>query len=145
MSQEYVEIVRAATEAGNNPEGVARLARGDFDFTFIDPEIEWDATGVRDLVPDLADVYRGHEGVRIYWRRWFEAWRGLEFEVQDVLDAGDEIVVLIRNQRQWGRYTDIATELPPYALVYTFRDGKIVRWRAFPEQDEALKAVGLSE
>jgi len=110
-----------------------------------DPEIEWDATGARDLVPDLADVYRGHEGVRIYWRRWFEAWRGLEFEVQDVLDAGDEIVVLIRNQRQWGRYTDIATELPPYALVYTFRDGKIVRWRAFPEQDEALKAVGLSK
>jgi ketosteroid isomerase-like protein len=145
VSQEYVEIVRAATEAGNNPEGVARLARGDFDFTFIDPEIEWDATGARDLVPDLADVYRGYEGVRTYWRRWFEAWRGLEFEVQDVLDAGDEIVVLIRNQRQWGRYTDIATELPPYALVYTFRDGKIVRWRAFPEQDEALKAVGLSE
>jgi hypothetical protein len=54
-------------------------------------------------------------------------------------------VVLICNQRQWGRYTGIVTELPPYALVYTFRDGKVVRFRAFPDQGAALKAVGLAE
>src|SRR6267378_3061829 len=140
MSEANVEVVRAATEAVKNPEGIARLARGDFDSTFIDPEIEWDATqGARDLVPDLADVYFGHEGVRTYWRRWLEAWRDLEFEVQDYLDAGDEVVVLICNQRQWGRYTGIVTELPPYALVWTVRDGKIVRFRAFRDHDQALK------
>ena len=139
-------MVRAATEAVKNPEGIVRLARGDVDFTFIDPEIEWDATqGARDLVPDLADVYWGHEGVRTYWRRWLEAWRYIEFDVQDILDAGDEIVVLICNQRQWGRYTGIASELPPFALVYTFRDGKVVRFRSFPDHDKALKAVGLAE
>ena len=143
MSQENVEIVRAATAAASNPDGLALLAHGDLDLTFIDPEIEWDASG--DLVPDLAGVYWGHEGVRTYWRRWLEAWRALEFEVQDILDAGDEVVVLIRNQRQWGRYTGIATELPPYALVYTFRDGKVVRFRSFPNHESALKAVGLAE
>ena len=145
MSQEYVEMVRAATEAVNNPEGLALLAHGDLDFTFIDPDIEWDASQAGDLVPDLADVYWGHEGVRTYWRRWLEAWRDLEFEVQDILDAGDEIVVLICNQRQWGRYTGIATELPPYALVYTFRDAKVVRFRSFPDHESAVKAVGLVE
>jgi ketosteroid isomerase-like protein len=145
MSQKNVEIVRAITEAGKTPETVERVARGEFDFTFLDPEIEWDATGARYLVPDLADVYIGHEGVRTYWRRWLEAWRDLKFDVQDYLDAGDEVVVLICNQRQWGRYTGIVTELPPYALVYTFRDGKIVRFRAFPDQADALKAVGLAE
>jgi hypothetical protein len=64
MSQENVELVRAVTEAAKTPEVVEQAARGDFDFPFLDPEIEWDATGVRDLVPDLADVYVGHEGVR---------------------------------------------------------------------------------
>jgi ketosteroid isomerase-like protein len=81
--------------------------------------------------------------VRTYWRRWFEAWRDLEFEVEDVLDAGDEVVALIVNQRQWGRHTGIATDLPPYAQVFTLRDGKLVRWRTFPVQAEALEAVGL--
>jgi ketosteroid isomerase-like protein len=145
MSQEYVEMVRAATEAVKNPEGIARLARGDFDLTFIDPEIEWDATGAKDLVPDLADVYWGHEGVRTYWRRWLEAWRYIEFDIQDVLDAGDEVVVLICNQRQWGRHTGIVSELPPFALVYTFRDGKVVCFRSFPDHESALEAVGLAE
>jgi ketosteroid isomerase-like protein len=145
MSQQNVEIVRAATEAVKSPDGIARLARGELDFTFIDPEIEWDASQSGDLVPDLADIYRGHEGVRTYWRRWLEAWRYLEFEVQDILDAGDDIVVLICDQRQWGRYTGIVSELPPFALIYTFRDGKIVRCRILPNHASALKAVGLEE
>jgi len=145
VSQENVEIVRAATEAVKNPEGVAQLAHGELDFTFIDPEIEWDSRGASDLVPDLADVYWGHEGVRTYWRRWLQAWSNLEFDVQDYLDAGDEVVVLVCNQRQWGRYTGILTELPPFALVYTFRDDKIVRFRLFPDHDTALKAAGLKE
>ena len=138
MSQENVEKAR---------DFIAAYNRRDFDAAVgsFDPEIEWDATAVRDLIPDLAEVYWGHEGVRTYWRRWLEAWRYIEFDIQDVLDAGDEIVVLICNQRQWGRYTGIASELPPFALIYTFRDGKVVRFRVFPDQDTALKAVGLSE
>ena len=146
MSQENVEIVRAATEAAKKPEMFERLVRGDFDFApFLDSEVEWDATGLRDLVPDLADVYFGLEGVGAYWRRWYDAWRDIEFDVQDYLDAGDEVVVLIGEQHQHGRYTGIVTELPPYALVYTFSHGKVVRHRVFPDQDDALKAVGLAE
>ena len=145
MSQENMEIVRAATEAVKHPGGIAALSRGELDFSFIDPEIEWDSLGARDLVPDLADVYWGHEGVRTYWRRWLEAWRYIEFDIQDIVDAGDEIVVLICNQRQWGRYTGIVSELPPFALIYTFRDGKIVRCRIFPNHEKALAAVGLAD
>jgi ketosteroid isomerase-like protein len=146
MSQENAEFARSMAESVNNPQGIEQLARGDIDFSpFFDPKIEWDSTGARSLVPDLAGVYWGHEGVRTYWRQWLEAWRDLTYDVQDVLDAGDEVVVLICNQRQRGRYTGIVTELPPYAMVFTFRDGKIVRYRAFPDQVEALKAVGLEE
>ncbi len=87
MSQENVALVRAATEAVKSPDGITALAQGDLDLTFVDPEVEWDATQSGDLVPDLADVYWGHEGVRTYWRRWLEAWRDIQFEIRDVLSS----------------------------------------------------------
>ena len=55
------------------------------------------------------------------------------------------MVLLIRSQRQWGRHSGIATELPPYAQVFTFRTGKVVQWRCYPDHESALEAVGLSE
>ena len=62
-----------------------------------------------------------------------------------MLDAGDDVVALIHNQRQWGRRSGIATDMPPYGLVFTIRNGKVVRWRAFSDERSALKAAGLSE
>lgn len=74
-----------------------------------------------------------------------QAWSDLAFEVEDVLDAGDEVVALIRNQRQWGRRSGIAVEMPPYGLVFTIRGGKVVRWRNFSDQQSALEAAGLAD
>jgi ketosteroid isomerase-like protein len=106
-----------------------------------DPEVEWDVSGAEGMPSDLAQVYLGHEGMLTYWRRWLEAWKDLQYEIQDVRGAGDEVVVL--NQRQRGRHSGILTELPPFAQVFTFREGKVVRMRAFPNHESALKAVGL--
>ena len=145
MSQENVKTVRAVMEAYQQPEMMAALVDGELDLELADPQIEWDASRLTEMLPDLAEIYRGHEGVRTYWRRWFGAWKDLQFEIEDVLDAGEDVVVLIRNQRQWGRHTGICTQLPPYAQVLTMREGKIVRWRTFPDQMSALKAVGLEE
>jgi ketosteroid isomerase-like protein len=44
----------------------------------------------------------------------------------------------------WGRHTGIATEVPPYALVFSFRDSRVARWRFFPDLQSALEAVGLT-
>ena len=141
-----VKVIRAVSEALQNREALALLASGDVDLELFDPEIEWDVSGVRDWMPsDLADVYWGHEGVLTYWRRWLESWRDLQYEIQDVRGVGDEVVVLVRNQRQWGRQSGILTELPPFGMVFTFRYGKVVRMRAFPNHESALKAVGLEE
>ena len=139
MSQENVEIVRRL---------LGMFARREHEavFAYYAPEIEWDATNTRDVgIDDLADVYHGHQGVRTYWRRWLQAWRDLEFEVEDVRDGGDDVVALIRNQRQWGRRSGIAVDMPPYGLVFTIRDGKVVRWRNFTDQRSALEAAGLRE
>ena len=145
MSQENVELVRAIVTLYESPEGIALLASGDLDLSAVDPDIEWDASRLADMIPDLAEVYRGHDGVRTYWRRWLDAWKGLEFKVEGLRDAGDDVVLLIRDQRQTGRHSGIVTALPPYAMVFTVRSGKLVRWRTFPNQESALKAVGLEE
>jgi hypothetical protein len=54
-------------------------------------------------------------------------------------------VLLIRNQRQWGRHSGLVTEFPPYAFVFTLRAGEVVRVRWYPDQDSALEAAGLRE
>ena len=139
MSQENVEVVRSLAE------GFQRRQH-ERAFEFYDSEIEWDASRMGGLVPpDAAGVYHGHDGVRAYWRNWLSAWSDLHFEIQDVVDAGDEVVLLIRDQRHWGRHSGIETEIPPYAMVFTMDGGKVVRVRAYPDQESALKAAGLSE
>jgi ketosteroid isomerase-like protein len=139
MAEENIELVRRLLDMFAKREHEAV-------FAFYDPEIEWDATHLQAAgFDDLAGVYRGHDGVRTYWRRWLQAWSDLEFEVQDVLGAGDGVVALIRNQRQWGRHSGIPIEMPPYGIVFTIRGGKVVRWRNFRDQESALQAAGLSE
>lgn len=138
MSRENVKIVKELLEAFQT-----RDHERAFDFYAAD--IEWDASEVVGLPSDVAGVFHGHDGVRTYWRRWLSAWRDLEFDVQDLVDVGDDVVLLIHNQRQWGRHSGIETELPPYAMVFTIRDRKVVRFRAFSDQRSALKAAGVPE
>jgi ketosteroid isomerase-like protein len=140
MSEEGVQLVRDLLEAFQHRDHERA-------FDFYDRDIEWDASNQSVLPPDIATVYRGHDGVRAYWRGWLSAWSDIEFEVQDVVDCGGEIVALIRNQRQWGRHSGVETEVPAYGLVFTVRAGKVVRWCAYPDQElgpRSGRAVGVS-
>jgi ketosteroid isomerase-like protein len=132
VAPENVELVRRLLEA---------FGRRDHEHVFdlYDTDIVWEHCDET----DLGGVYHGHEGVRTYWRRWLSAWRDLEFEVQDVRDAGEDVVALIHNQRHWGRQSGIETQMPPYGLVFTIQGGKVVRWRFYPDQESALRAAGL--
>jgi ketosteroid isomerase-like protein len=138
MSQENVEIVRTLAE------GFQRRQHEQA-FELYDPEIEWDSSRRAGTQPDNAATYHGHQGVREFWRDWLSAWSDLHFEIQDLVDAGDEVVLLIRDQRQWGRHSGIETEVPPYGMVFTIRDGKVVRVCAYPDQGSALEAAGLAD
>ena len=132
MSQENLERLHVAYED-------FLAGKSEFGAELLDPEIEWDASEAQ--IPDIAEVYRGIEGVRQFWREWLAAWDAVQFEYE-LVDAGDRVVALI-DQRMRGRSTGIEVPLGKYAQVYTFRDGLIVHWKLYTSQSEALKAAGL--
>jgi len=89
-------------------------------------------------------VYHGHEGLRSWFREWYEAWGNIEAEVEELIDAGDQVISVL-TYRGRGRVSGIEVELTRMAGVWPVREGKIVRAVWLPTRADALKAVGLSE
>jgi ketosteroid isomerase-like protein len=115
MPANFVDVVRGSYDA---------LARGDVAFLIAhaDPEIE--------IVepPELpgSRTYRGHEGLAESLRN--RAGAGLELDVERVIDAGRERVIVVTRER---------------VDLHTGRDGKDVRWEMFGSLDDAFAAIGL--
>jgi uncharacterized protein len=140
MSQENVDFVRSMFAAGESMDRDALLAAlPEILEQICDPEIEW----IED--PQRADgrVYRGHDGVRESWEQWFDQWEEYGFEVERIVDCGNAVLAVTREQ---GRgMTSGATASARNFIVMTFRDGKILRYQEFSDEAEALEAAGLSE
>ncbi len=136
MSQENVEIVRRVYDA------VSRRA-AETVFALYDPEIEWDMT--HHPYADLMErrVYHGHEGLRTFWREWYEAWENYEDIVEELIDAGEHVIA-VATTRARGRASGVTMERG-WGGVFTIRKGKIIRVAWFLTRAEALEAVGLRE
>jgi ketosteroid isomerase-like protein len=133
VSQQNVEVVRAALEA---------WSRG-----------EWDAA-LRETAPDVVfdnstaigewrGVHRGAEEIRRMWERVTEPWEKIEMEITEVIEAREDLVVASTRARFLGRD---GIELPGPTRpgwVFRFRDGKLVRVEFFNGLDDALVAAGL--
>jgi ketosteroid isomerase-like protein len=135
MSEENVELLRRMFKRlgrhGENPEALYEL---------LDAEVVWDASGLD--FPD-GSVYHGHEGVREFWRRWRGTWETWEFWPEEIIDAGDNVVVSM-NQRGRGKGSGAEVEAR-HGQIWRFRNGKIVRHAQYRELDQALEAAGLTE
>jgi ketosteroid isomerase-like protein len=133
MSEETLALVRTLLEAFLRRDGEMMQA-------LVSSEVEWDATDGAGLIPpEWVGVHRGAEG-EAFWGAWTSSWQKLEFDYE-LRDAGDEVAGLISNQRQWGRQSGVPTEFPPYAWVYTVRDGRVVKGRFYRDHEAALKAL----
>jgi ketosteroid isomerase-like protein len=132
MAPENVEIVKGLMEAAG---------RGDSDTAMeaFDPAVELDQT----RFPD-GGTYRGRDGVREFYDKWFGAWDELRIESQGVIELPDgRVVSLIRvSGRGKGSGVEVTLEA---ADVFTLRDGKVIQMTGYPKRAEALEAVGLSE
>jgi ketosteroid isomerase-like protein len=86
---------------------------------------------------------RGVEAVRRTFREWLTSFAEATFEWEKMIDAGDEVVTLGR-WRGAGKASGAPADFQ-LIQVWTFRDEKVVRCRAFATKAEALEAAGVSE
>jgi ketosteroid isomerase-like protein len=93
--------------------------------------------------PGFRDVYRGPDGFAEFMRTWTEDF-DWSIELERVIDAGDDRVVGIFQQRAIGKGSGVPVELR-MGLLYEFEDGLIVRMTNYLNPADALEAAGLSE
>jgi len=129
VSHENVEAVRSAWEAFTRRENEAV-------FLLYDPDVE-----IYDVFHDR--TYRGLEGVRDYFREWVSVFDALGSEVEQWIDAGDDVIAVLRSRGR-GKRSGVPVEQRE-SHVWTLRDGKLRRLRIYRTKVEALKAVGLEE
>jgi ketosteroid isomerase-like protein len=137
MSQENTELVWAFFAASDHMDKQSLLASlpAIIEQT-CDPEIEW----VED--PQRADgrTYRGHAGVRESFERWLEQWDEYGFEVDEIVDCGDRVLVKARESAR-GAASGAAVSARIYTVM-TFRAGKVLRYQEFYDEAQALEAAG---
>ena len=132
MSRENVDIVMSLYDA---------VARRDYELPFelCDQAIVWDMAEFG--LPDLARVYRGHDGLREFWLAWLDAWETIEFKALAADDHGDHVVSVEVEQRNIGRGSGVAVDFR-YFQAFTVRDGKVTASSVADTRAEALEAVG---
>jgi uncharacterized protein len=131
MSEENVELIRRAYEA---------VARSDLDTanSYMHPEVEFH-TYARS---PAAGVYRGREAVRRYNEDLFATFESIRFELNEIVDAGERVVVLsTQHAVPKGGQREMHVQI---AEVWTVRDGLLAERRSYPTRAEALEAAGLS-
>jgi ketosteroid isomerase-like protein len=86
---------------------------------------------------------RGVEGLVEGWRDWLEGWDSYVLQLEEILDAGEYVVSLVRIR---GRTTrdGVEVEHTP-AAVWKIEDGIVVALTFYLDRDQAFEAAGLSD
>jgi ketosteroid isomerase-like protein len=141
MSQQNVEIVRRAYESFN------RWAAHPEEDPLANPEVEslFHPEVAFHTYPNApeAGVYRGRDAVIAYNQRLFEQFESVRIELDEVLAAGDRVIVVSRQHAvpRGGR----AATVVQVVELWTIRDGLLAERQTLPTREEALEAVGLRE
>jgi ketosteroid isomerase-like protein len=132
VSSDNVEIVKRGYEAFNRdgPKGI---------FRFLHPDIQWH-TPDEDVQRD--EPYRGHDGVREFWRLWDEEMTEIEIEPEEYIDGGDCVLVMVTT-RSRGRTSGAPIEIRDAHLWTHAPDGLALSLRMFLDRDRALAAAGV--
>ena len=133
-SDDAVEIVRKAWEAWD---------RGDMQavFDFYDPAVEWDMS--ESEIPDMG-VFRGHEGVRTFFREWTAPFHDYYAHAEDFTLGSEGVVVRLR-QGGRGKESGADVEMPPLWQLYRLRAGRAVRVEIYRDEQRAREAAGVRE
>jgi ketosteroid isomerase-like protein len=106
----------------------------------MDPEVRMYP---RSEEPGVRTVYEGWDGVMEYLVNWYSQWEDYVVEPVKFLDAGDQVLVVLRERGRMERQ-DIEIE-QEFSHSFRLREGRILEWRHYDSHRQALEAVGLSD
>ena len=133
-ADENVETARRA---------LAAFSAGDFEASLatMDPEIEWHLFF---RLPDLPlrSVYRGRDEVRAIWNVLAAAWESFGIEIEEILHADDEVIVLRGRFRGRGAESGVEVDRVVYYHL-RLADGLLTYIRGFDDEAAARRDAGL--
>lgn len=132
MSEGNVDILRRGYDAFNQGDIGAVMG-------LMDPDIEWEEPEVEGL--PQRGTHRGAEDVANHvFGAVAQNWDGFQAVPEEFLDAGDRVVVLGQfggAGKASGKPLDAT-----FAHVWTMREGKAVRFRAYADTANVLDSLG---
>ena len=131
MSEENVEIVRAALDALNREDIDAALKDAAPDFVFDFSR----SVGME------AGVYKLDQ-MRTFFGQWAEMWESSRLEAEEFIEAGDLVMTPVTNLLRGRDGIEVQAR---GAWVWAFRDGSVARITFYQTRQEALEAAGLRE
>ena len=128
MQKTNLDVARHAYDA---------LRRDDLDALadVIHPEVEWHS-----LVLEIEGVFRGHDGVREWWRSIRAAFPDWKPEVVGFEEHGDW--VLLRAHATGSGAASGVGIVGDFFQVGRFRDGLIVEYHAVRTRNDAMRVIG---
>ena len=132
MSLGNLEVVQALAEAWRVSDRDAWMAAWDEDAEFYPLRSQLEGHG-----------YPGRAGLREFWVAWDHDWEWARFLVDEILDAGDQVVALA-HFNALGKVSGVELDYP-IGIVLRIQRGLVVYARFYSDAAEALEAAGLLE
>jgi ketosteroid isomerase-like protein len=109
----------------------------------VQPDLVWDTTTWSSVGGLTLKKCVGVDETNRWLAQWTGAFESWSLDIEEVFDAGDEVVTFVRQHARAG-HGGPEVEMR-FAQVWTFRDGLIARMEMYSDRAEALEAAGLRE
>jgi ketosteroid isomerase-like protein len=138
--------VRRAVVRRSVLQGVAAANRGDYEAAFAAVGESCETTFPAALATvGVESVMRAGRSARIdVERRWRADWGEFRFVPEEVMDLGDDRVMVVGHIGAIGLGSGVALDTE-WAALYELDGGEVVREQIFLDREEALEAAGLRE
>jgi ketosteroid isomerase-like protein len=129
MSAELVQLVQKGYDAWN---------KGDRGWVLehMSPDVRW-ITPADDPDPG---TYEGLRGVERYWAQWRAAVGQLNFRIEEIMDAGQAVVVVARRQGR-GEHSGLEISDRVIQVFHFDENAKCIVVHEYYDRDAALSAV----
>jgi ketosteroid isomerase-like protein len=132
VPQENVDLVRRVIAAFNSGDLDASIAEVSEDL-----ELDWSNS-----IGPLKGVYRGREGLRDFWRAFFEAWEEVRWSLREGIEINRSTVLAVNDFSMRGRESGVEVAATG-AQVWTIESGRARRVKLYQSKADALAALEL--